>query len=93
LKWLDPKSRAAAEDKASAIGIKIGYATSPNVTDPVALRSYYALNEPIKGEYFESVLGSRMTDERRKWFKVGRERDPGMWDMIPTEASRKCTRG
>ena len=88
LDWLDEPTRKAAEDKALAIKVKIGYATSPNVTDPVSLRNYYAVNRPIKAEYFESVLGTRMTEERRKWFQIGKQRDPGVWDMIPSEV---CT--
>lgn len=87
LDWLDPESRRAAEEKANYIGIKIGYATSPNVTSPVALRAWYAPNQPKKGQFFESTLQTRIVDERRKWASVGKERDPGAWEMIPSEVN------
>lgn len=87
LDWLDKASRKAAEEKANAIGVKIGWATSPNVTDPVALRSYYAATRPEKGKFFKAVLGSRTMDERRKWFSLSKKRDPGTWEMIPTEVN------
>jgi endothelin-converting enzyme len=57
------------------------------VTDPVALRGYYAATRPEKGKFFEAVLGSRTMDERRKWFSLSKKRDPGTWEMIPTEVN------
>jgi endothelin-converting enzyme len=87
LDWLDPDSSKAAEEKANYIGIKIGYATSPNVTSPVALRGWYAPNQPKKGQFFESTLNTRVVDERRKWASIGKERDPGAWEMIPSEVN------
>lgn len=87
LDWLDASSRKAAEEKASAIGVKIGWATSPNVTDPIALKAHYAAVRPEKGRFFETVLASRTMDERRKWFSLSKKRDPGTWEMIPTEVN------
>ena len=83
--WLDETTRKAAQEKASAIGVKIGYATSPNVTDPLSLKTYYASNRPVKGKYFESVLKTRIREEQRKWATVGTQRDPDVWDMLPSE--------
>lgn len=87
LDWLDKVTRKAAGEKASSIGIVIGYATSPNVTDPESLQRYYTHNRPVEGHYFESVLKTRYREERRKWATVGQQRDPGVWDMIPPEVS------
>lgn len=87
LDWLDESSRKAAEEKADAIGIKIGYATSPNVTQPTSLRNFYAPSRPIAGKYFETVVNARSVVEGRKWREVGKNRDPGAWEMIPSEVS------
>lgn len=82
LDWLDPVSRKAAEEKADAIGIKIGWATSPNVTQPTSLRSYYALSRPIQGKYFETVANARSQSQARMWRQVGKQRDRGEWEMM-----------
>ena len=83
--WLDETTRLRIEEKASSIRVKVGYATSPNVTSPLALRSYYFASRPRKGKFFESVVATRIMDTRRKWSLIGTSRDRGMWEMIPTE--------
>lgn len=83
LDWLDPSSRAAAEEKADAVSVNIGWATSPNVTDPRALAAYYASVRPEKGKFFETVSAGRTMEERRKWFSIAKKRDPGVWEMDP----------
>lgn len=87
LDWLDDSSRAGAEEKASAIGIKIGYPTAaPDTRSAVALRRHYAgVPSPAKGRYFEAVMDVRTQDERRKWLGVGKAREG--WEMVPTEVN------
>ena len=93
LDWLDDKTRDAAEEKAIAISHKIGYPASPNTEDPSAIERYYSLNLPIsKGDLFGNVLRSRVADQRRMWVKVGRQVDPGEWDMIPSEVNAYYSR-
>jgi len=91
LDWIDEKSRKGAEEKADAIRIKIGYATSPNVTSPVDLKNYYAMSRPIHKKFFESIVNVRSVDERKKWFQIGKQRDAGMWEMIPSEVNAYYT--
>ncbi|GAA5872434.1 hypothetical protein JCM8547_000924 [Rhodosporidiobolus lusitaniae] len=86
--WLDEKTREKAKEKVEAIKVKIGYPTSPNTEDPVSLERYYSLNLPVlASDYFGNVLRSRVADERRKWVKVGRQVDPGEWEMVPSEVN------
>ncbi|GAA5902051.1 hypothetical protein JCM6882_000177 [Rhodosporidiobolus microsporus] len=86
--WLDEATREKAKEKVDAIIVKIGYPTSPNTTDPTSIERYYSLNLPIKSDdYFGNTLRSRVADEKRKWAKVGRERDPGEWEMVPSEVN------
>ncbi|GJN91329.1 hypothetical protein Rhopal_004350-T1 [Rhodotorula paludigena] len=86
--WLDDETRAKASEKVAAIRYKIGYPTSPNTTDPASLARYYAINLPVESDdYFGNVVRSRVADERRKWIKVGRPKDRGEFDMIPSEVN------
>ncbi|GAA5842860.1 hypothetical protein JCM11251_005829 [Rhodosporidiobolus azoricus] len=86
--WLDEETRKKAQEKVEAITVKIGYPTSPNTTDPASIERYYSLNLPIKADdYFGNILRSRVADEKRKWAKVGRERDAGEWEMVPSEVN------
>ena len=81
--------------QANAITHKIGYPTVPNTEDPASLLRYYSLNLPIdQTDFFGNVLRSRLADAKRSWIQVGRKRDKGMWEMIPSEVnayySREC---
>ncbi|KAL8292016.1 hypothetical protein RQP46_001482 [Phenoliferia psychrophenolica] len=88
LDWLDDKTRDAADEKAVAISHKIGYPASPNTEDASAIERYYSLNLPInKEDFFGNVLRSRVAGQRRMWVKIGRQVDPGEWDMIPSEVN------
>lgn len=49
------------------------------------MRSYYAASRPVPKRFFESVVNVRSVEERRKWLRIGRQRDPGTWEMIPSE--------
>lgn len=67
---------------------QIGYPTSPNTTDPSALERYYAPNLPVDaGDFFGNALRSVVADERRKWVSVGRPKDRGAWEMVPSEVN------
>ncbi|BGP49138.1 hypothetical protein JCM10450v2_005019 [Rhodotorula kratochvilovae] len=86
--WLDDETRDKAREKVDAIRVKIGYPSSPNTTDPAALERYYAPNLPVKkGDFFGNALRAVVADERRKWVSVGRPKDRGAWDMVPSEVN------
>lgn len=56
--------------------------------DPASLERYYSLNLPIRsGDFFGNVLRSHVAEEKRKWVRVGKQMDKGMWDMIPSEVN------
>jgi endothelin-converting enzyme len=74
--------------QASAIVRKIGYPTTPNVSDAEALARYYSINAPFdQHDYFGNILRSREADVERMWSQVGKERDPGAWEMVPSEVN------
>lgn len=67
---------------------QIGYPTTPDTMDPASLERYYSLNLPISSnDYFGNVLRSHVAEEKRKWVRVGKQMDKGMWDMIPSEVN------
>lgn len=53
---MDKYSYKAAQKKAAAIVPKIGYPTSPNTTDPTALRLYYGRLQIKSDDLFGNVL-------------------------------------
>lgn len=87
LSWLDRKTRDAAEKKADAVRIKVGYPTSPNTTDGDAIERYYNDLTVKKDDYFGNLLAARTRDARRSWAYVGRKLDPGRWDMFTSEVN------
>lgn len=88
LEWLDGKTRDRAQKKASAIRRKIGFPTSPNTTDPIALERYYLLQAPFNAtDHFGNVLRAERADLIRTYQKVGRAPNHAEFDMIPSEVN------
>ncbi|KAH8920571.1 zincin [Atractiella rhizophila] len=88
LDWLAPSDREAAERKARAIRVKIGYPTSPNTTNPYSIASYYRLNLPVlTNDFFGNIIRSQRAEQTRTWATVGRKKDRGQWFMVPSEVN------
>lgn len=62
--------------------VKVGYPTSPNVSSAVALEQYFAPLE-IDHDFFANGLRTRVLAETRSWFRLGKQRDRGEWEMVP----------
>jgi endothelin-converting enzyme len=73
--------------KATAIRIKVGYPTSPNTTSDASIARYYDTLKITNNEFFENMLSARATANFREWLKLGKRRDLGTWEMIPSEVN------
>lgn len=72
---------------------QIGYPTTPDTMDPLSLERYYSLNEKVEGDdFFGNVVRSNIAQEKRKWIRVGKQLDKGVWDMIPSEVNAYYSR-
>lgn len=61
--------------------------------DPLSLERYYSLNEKVEGDdFFGNVVRSNIAQEKRKWIRVGKQLDKGVWDMIPSEVNAYYSR-
>lgn len=61
--------------------------------DPLSLERYYSLNERVEGDdFFGNVVRSNIAQEKRKWIRVGKQLDKGIWDMIPSEVNAYYSR-
>ncbi|KAH7340514.1 hypothetical protein B0J17DRAFT_651639 [Rhizoctonia solani] len=87
VEWMDKKSSKAAYEKATAIRIKVGYPTSPNTTSDASIASYYAALKISNDEFFENMLSARAVENFRAWLQLGKRRDLGTWEMIPSEVN------
>ncbi|QRW00071.1 endothelin-converting enzyme [Ceratobasidium sp. AG-Ba] len=87
VEWMDEKSAKAAKEKAEAIRIKVGYPTSPNTTSDASIANYYGALKISSEEFFENMLSARAVDNFREWLSLGRRRDFGKWEMIPSEVN------
>ncbi|KAF8758456.1 Peptidase family M13 [Rhizoctonia solani] len=87
VKWMDHESSKAAYEKATAIRIKVGYPTSPNTTSDASIAAYYGAVKISNDEFFENMLSARAVENFRAWLQLGRRRDLGAWEMIPSEVN------
>ncbi|KAG8715265.1 hypothetical protein FRC11_004997 [Ceratobasidium sp. 423] len=87
VEWMDKKSSKAAYEKATAIRIKVGYPTSPNTTSDASIASYYGAVKISNDEFFENMLSARAVENFRAWLRLGKRRDLGTWEMIPSEVN------
>jgi endothelin-converting enzyme len=62
--------------------VKVGYPTSPNVSSAVALERYFA-PLTIDRDFFANGLRTRVLAETRDWYRLGKQRDRGEWEMVP----------
>ena len=81
--WMDTESAKAAQVKAAAIKPRIGYPTSPDVTDPESLALWYSRVEIKENDYFGNVLQWVFAEGYRTWQTLGKRRDDGTWEMTP----------
>ncbi|KAI0647206.1 Metalloprotease [Trametes meyenii] len=84
LDWMDEESATAAAGKADALRVKVGFPVSPNTLDPRSIANYYARVKIHEDAFFENMLSARVSDEVRRWFGLGKQRDPEAWEMYPS---------
>ncbi|KAF8610076.1 zincin [Ceratobasidium sp. AG-I] len=87
VEWMDKKSSKAAYEKATSIRIKVGYPTSPNTTSDASIAAYYGALKITSDEFFENMLSARATENFRSWLTLGKRRDFGTWEMIPSQVN------
>ncbi|KAH9901083.1 Metalloprotease [Cubamyces lactineus] len=84
LEWMDKESATAAAEKADAIRVKVGFPLSPNTLDPRSIVNYYSRVKIHEDTFFENMLSARVSDEVRRWLKLGKQRDLEEWEMYPS---------
>ncbi|KAL0578146.1 hypothetical protein V5O48_003851 [Marasmius crinis-equi] len=82
--WMDKKSAKAAEEKADALRVKVGYPLSPNTESAQSIAWYYRLVKIDDDKFFEDILSSFVSEETRKWAQLGNPRNPDSWEMYPS---------
>ncbi|KAI3608021.1 endothelin-converting enzyme 1 [Moniliophthora roreri] len=85
--WMDEESAKAAEEKArsaEAIRVKVGYPLSPDTNNARSIAMYYHLVDIHEDKYFQNILSASISDEFKRWNKLGRQRDPESWEMYPS---------
>ncbi|KAK3315735.1 endothelin-converting enzyme [Apodospora peruviana] len=81
LDWMDAEVKAAAVEKIRTIEQKIGYpSASPNITDPVDLKDYYA-DINITPTYSDNVLSLTSWALNQTWSDLGKPTDRKEWGM------------
>jgi len=74
LAWMSPETKAAAQKKLAAFGVKIGY--------PDVWRDYAKL-EVKRAGYLENVKAAALFESRREIAKLGKPIDRTEWGMSP----------
>jgi predicted metalloendopeptidase len=74
LAWMGPETKAAAQKKLAAFGVKIGY--------PDRWRDYSALEVKRSG-YLDNVHAANLFENRRQVAKLGKPIDRTEWGMTP----------
>ncbi|KAI5863380.1 endothelin-converting enzyme 1 [Durotheca rogersii] len=81
LEWMDDSVKKLAVNKVNNIDQKIGFpTTSPNITDPQALKAYYS-GLTISNSFFNNTLSSNSREVNRTWSALGKPVDHGEWGM------------
>ncbi|KAF3070925.1 Endothelin-converting enzyme 1 [Daldinia childiae] len=81
LSWMDDSVKKLAVNKVNNIDQKIGFpTTSPNITNPEALQSYYS-GLKISDSFFNNTLSSNALETNRTWSALGKPVDHGEWGM------------
>lgn len=81
LSWMDDSVKKLAANKVHNIDQKIGYpTTSPNITDPEALRNYYN-GLVVTDAFFNNAVSSNTLETARTWSALGKPVDHGEWGM------------
>ncbi|KAL0947409.1 hypothetical protein HGRIS_013522 [Hohenbuehelia grisea] len=82
--WMDKKSANAAAEKADAIRVKVGFPISPDTRDARSIARYYANVKIDEDNFFDNILNATVSEEIKKWARLGRMRDPETWEMFPS---------
>ncbi|KAL7623935.1 hypothetical protein AAE478_005492 [Parahypoxylon ruwenzoriense] len=81
LTWMDDSVKKLAVNKVNNIDQKIGFpTTSPNITNPEALKAYYS-GLAISDSFFNNTLSSNSREVSRTWSALGKPVDHGEWGM------------
>ncbi|KAI0013339.1 endothelin-converting enzyme 1 [Xylariaceae sp. FL0662B] len=81
LSWMDDSVKKLAVNKVNKIDQKIGYpTTSPNITNPDAVRASYNGLE-ITDSFFNNTLSSNKFTLNKTWSALGKPVDRGQWLM------------
>jgi predicted metalloendopeptidase len=75
LPWMSPATKAQAQRKLAAFGVKIGY--------PDKWKDYSALSVSRDVPFAENVRRARVFDTKRNLAKLGKPIDRGEWNMTP----------
>ncbi|KAH9945985.1 metalloprotease [Epithele typhae] len=79
--WMDDESATAAAGKADALRIKVGYPMSPNTENPRSLVNWYRNVKINVATFFDNIVSANVGDEIRRWYQIGKQRDPEAWEM------------
>lgn len=83
ISWMDQVSAEAAQRKAKSLLVKVGYSSSPDLTDPKSVAAWYDSVEIHKKQYLGNALSSVQAESRRRWKTLGHKRDRRSWAMYP----------
>ncbi|TLD25650.1 hypothetical protein PspLS_06072 [Pyricularia sp. CBS 133598] len=79
--WMDKDAQKVAKEKVKNIVQKIGYPDqSPNITNPQALKDYYA-SLSVGASHFNNTLEFRRFEIKKSWAQLGKPTDKSTWDM------------
>ncbi|KAI0818519.1 metalloprotease [Irpex lacteus] len=87
VEWMDDESTEAAQGKADAIRVKVGFPLSPDTRNPRSLYNYYSRAQGQETTFFENVVSAQENDVYWKWQKLGKRRDPESWEMYPSQVN------
>ncbi|KAL0063326.1 hypothetical protein AAF712_009821 [Marasmius tenuissimus] len=82
--WMDKKSAKAAEEKADALRVKVGYPLYPDTESARSIAFYYRSVEVDDDKFFENILSAAVSDEVKKWAQLEKARNPNTWEMYPS---------
>ena len=67
--------------QASQIRVKVGYPMTPDTEASYSIWQYYSAIPISNSTFFQNALRADTAEQIRKWQKLGKQRDPGSWEM------------